>query len=205
LSPLPDRIAELPVPTALVPHAARLALAIFFTAFAVMAVFYRWRALAVRVTLRVLSPISERFARWACERVDRLAQGLRFLPQRRFTGPFFALTLVYWFGNMAGTWLLGWACGFESFTFAQACVVVGVIGLGISLPSAPGFFGAYQVSMYAALAMFFAPNRIVNEGSVFVFLQYVIQVAIQLGFGMIALFVGGNSLRQELRAGAERT
>jgi hypothetical protein len=64
-------------------------------------------------------------------------------------------------------------------------VVLGVLCLGVLAPQAPGFFGAFQVSLYAALAMYFAPEQVVGPGSAFVFLLYVVQLVLTTGIGAV--------------------
>jgi len=63
-------------------------------------------------------------------------------------------------------------------TFPQACVLIGVVALGILVPNAPGFFGAYQLSVYAALTLYFPPETVVGAGGAYVFLVYAAQVVV---------------------------
>lgn len=178
--PLPDKIGDLPVPAALVPGAAYSALAVFVVAFVAMGLFYWRRELARRLTHRVVGLISPRLAERLSDAVERVASGLGFLPNWRFSGPFIGLTLLYWSLNIAGVELLMWAVGLDQTTYVRACVVNGVLALGVLTPNAPGFFGAFQLSLYAGLALFFAPAAVIAQGSAFVFLLYVIQVSLVL-------------------------
>ncbi|HEY8945915.1 MAG TPA: lysylphosphatidylglycerol synthase domain-containing protein [Polyangiaceae bacterium] len=175
--PLPDHIGDLPVPAALVPRAAQVAALGFGAAFALMAVFYWWRGLARRITERVLGIFSARFAVRVASTVERLSEGLRFLPDLRNTGPFLLATLVALVAQIWGIQLLARGVGLPALSFAESSVVLGVLGLGFALPNAPGFFGAFQLALYAGLAVYVAPERVVNEGAVFVFLFYVIYMA----------------------------
>ncbi|MEB2311551.1 MAG: lysylphosphatidylglycerol synthase transmembrane domain-containing protein [Sorangiineae bacterium] len=204
LDPLPDRIGELPVPVAVVPGAAYTALAVFAAAFLVMALFYWRRAWARRVSERVVGLVSERLARWLADRVEQVADGLGFLPRLRYAIPFVGLTLAYWLSNAAATWFLAWACGFDTMSFWQAAACVGVLALGILLPNAPGFFGAFQISVYAGFAMYFEPTLVTGPGAAFVFIVYLVQVAISLGFGAAALLVERESVSGALAATRSR-
>jgi len=198
LVPLPDHIGELPIPARLVPSAAYTALVVFFAAFLAMGVFYLRRQWARRVTERVVGLVSLRLARWAASAVEHVASGFGFLPRARFSVPYVAITALYWLCNVAGTELLLRGVGFPEASFLQACVVTGVLGIGTLLPNAPGFFGAFQVSLYAALALFFAPARIISEGAAFVFLFYVIQMGTALLGAAIAAVMERVSTREVL-------
>jgi glycosyltransferase 2 family protein len=176
LDPLPDRIGDLPVSASVVPSATYSALTVFVLAFAAMGVFYWRRQWASRVTEKVLGVFSMKLARWMSSAVSRLATGFGFLPQLRYFVPYVSITAAYWWVNIASTELLMWGVGLGPVTFARACVVTGVLGIGSLLPNAPGFFGAFQLSLYAALALFYSSDSIVGEGAAFVFLLYVIQM-----------------------------
>jgi uncharacterized protein (TIRG00374 family) len=204
LDPLPDRIGELPVPASVVPRAAYGALAMFAIAFTVMGAFFFFRRWARRATERIVGVVSLPLARWLANRVEQVADGLRFLPRARYTLPFLAATAVYWFLNGASMWLLAWGCGFDDMSFAQACATMGVLGLGILLPNAPGFFGAFQISIYAGLAMYFAPSLVVGPGAAYVFLIYVLQVFITFGAGALAMLRERTGLSEALAPGVEQ-
>lgn len=177
LDPLPDRVGDLPVSVRAVPGAAYTMLGVFTAAFAAMALFYWHRDLARRLTLAVFGLVSRPAAEAIANAVERLAQGLRFLPSPAHVGPYLGETLAYWGFNALGLLVLARGVGLDAMTFAQACVVLGCIGIGVLIPSGPGFFGAFQLSMFLALAMFFPASSLHGPGAAFVFLTYTIQVA----------------------------
>jgi uncharacterized protein (TIRG00374 family) len=178
LSPLPDHIGDLPVPASIVPSAAYLALALFGGAFTVMGLFYWRRHFARALTHRVVGLVSPKAAEWISHRVEGVADGLRFLTDARYSVPFVLATAAYWLANAAGTWMLCWGCGLEDFTFGRACVTTGVLALGILVPNAPGFFGAYQISLYASFAMYYPAEQVTSAGASYVFLAYLVQLGI---------------------------
>jgi glycosyltransferase 2 family protein len=184
--PLPDHIGDLRVPAAAVPGAAYGVLLLFTICFALMAVFFWHRDLARRATHAVVGLVSHRLADRLADIVERVAVGLRFLPAARFTAPFLAETLAYWGINVAGVWLLAWGSGLTGVTVIDACVIVGCIGIGVLVPAGPGYFGAFQLSAFMALAMFFPEAVIKGSGAVFVFLLY----AAQVGWTIIAAAIG---------------
>jgi uncharacterized protein (TIRG00374 family) len=193
LDPLPDRIGKLEVSTSRVPQFAYFALLIFACAFIAMAVFYFRRQWARRVTLATLGVFSRRGAQWFAKRVEQITDGLHFLPNARLTVPFMALTVFYWWLNAWATWVLARGCGFADFSYAQACVATGTLALGILVPNAPGFVGAFQFSIFAAFAMFYPEEQLDIAGSAYVFWVYVLQMVITvLGalWGVLLLHTG---------------
>jgi uncharacterized membrane protein YbhN (UPF0104 family) len=179
--PLPDRIGNLPVPAALVPQAARWATLVFGLAFVAMAAFFWWRAPARRLTEWAFGLVSKRLGTALADAVERLSDGLRFLPNLKYTGPYLVLTLAALAAHIWATQLLARAVGLPELSFAQATVVVGVLALGYAMPNAPGFFGAVQLALYAGLAVYVEPAKVVHEGAAFVFLFYAIFLGLVIG------------------------
>lgn len=198
LDPLPDRIGTLPVPASVVPGAAYAALFGFLCVFAAMALFYWRRTWARALVSFFVAPISKRLAEWLSGRVEEVSRGLSFLPQARYTLPFLLTTLAYWLLNAFGVWVLAVGCGFEDMHFAQALAIVGVLALGILVPNAPGFFGAFQISVYAGLAMYFPADRIMSAGAAFVFFLYVVQLSVTFALGALAMALERVSAREAL-------
>jgi ABC-type multidrug transport system fused ATPase/permease subunit len=185
--PLPDRIGDLPVPASLVPRAAELAALAFGAAAVVMVAFYFWRNFARRITERVLGVISRGFAAAVAETVERLSDGLRFLPDLKHSGLFTLATIAAFLGQAWGVQFLARAVGLPPLSFAECVVVLGVLALGFSMPNAPGFFGSFQLALYAGLAVYVAPRHVVNEGAVFVFLFYVIYIVQVVLFSIVGI------------------
>jgi hypothetical protein len=182
LSPLPDHVGDLALPVSTVPRAAYGVLALFSAAFVTMGVFFYWRAWARHATFVVIGLFSRRLAGWMAGVVERIADGLRFLPSPKLMAPFLLETALYWGANALGVWLLAWGSGLEGITLAEACVVMGCIGIGILVPAGPGYFGAFQLSTFMALAMFFPEDALKGCASAFVFLLY----ACQIGWHIVA-------------------
>ncbi len=195
LDPLPERLGELAIPVAVVPQFAYAALFGFSLALCAMGAFYVWKAPARRLTEFVIGFFSKPLAEWGAARVEKLASGLRFLSGVRHSLPFVLVTIAYWTLNAACTWLLAWGVGFPNFSYAQACVVTGVLALGVLLPNAPAFFGAFQFALYAGLAMFYPKEQVLSEGSVLVLVVYAGQTLVTVGFaiwGVVVAGVGGG-------------
>lgn len=186
LDPLPETIGGLAVPVALVPKAAYSGVALFAALFATLLVFYLWRNWARRTTEAVIGVVSPKFAKWLADKVEHLAAGLKFLPQLRFSVPFLLLTGLYWMLNVFGAWFLMRAAGLDGLQLAQAGAVVGVLALSMLIPNAPGFFGTFQIAVYAGLAMYRPSADVIGAGSVAVFWMYVTQLSLALISGAIA-------------------
>lgn len=176
-TPLPERIGDLPVPAALVPRAAQVAALVFGAAFVLMAAFYFWRSFARRMTERVLGVFSQRLAARVAGLIERLSEGLRFLTDIKHASLFVLATIAAHLIQVLGIAVLSNAVGLADLTFAQANVVLGVLALGFALPNAPGFFGAFQLALYAGLAVYVSAERVVQEGAAFVFIYYAVYIA----------------------------
>jgi glycosyltransferase 2 family protein len=132
--------------------------------------------------------------------VASTADGLKFLPSFRHIGPFLFETAVYWGLNAFSMWVLARGCGIEHISVVEACVVMGVLGVGIVVPAGPGLFGAFQASTYAALAMFFPDDVVLGPGAVFVFLLYVIQCVWVFMAAGIFMVIDRAAVRQAFEA-----
>lgn len=188
LSPLPDHIGHLPIPVVAVPAAAYTTLVVFVGAFCAMALFYWRREMARRLTGLVFGWISPRLGEFLARQVEKMAQGFGFLPSPRRLFPYLLETLVYWALAGLGMWVLALGCGLHGVSFPQALAIMGVLGLGIIVPGAPGYFGAFQGSVYAGLAIYLAEPVVLGPGSAYVFVLYVMQ------FGMMILQAAVASL-----------
>lgn len=197
LDPLPDRVGDLWLPTHLVPKAADAFVLLFTAAFATMSVFYWRREWARRVTETLLGKISPKLARFVADKLQSLANGFGFLAQARYTVPFLLGTCFYWFGNAATYWCLARSAGLP-MSYSQAIVTMGVLGLGILVPNAPGFFGVFQLSLYAALALYFPGPQVLGHGASFVFFVYLVHVGMVIVFGAVAALFEPTRIRQSL-------
>jgi uncharacterized protein (TIRG00374 family) len=195
LSPLPDHIGALRVPVALVPAIANSALLTFALAFTLMVTFYLFRELVQRIVRRTLSLVSAKLADWTIAQLERVSDGLRFLPSRRHAGAFLRDTLLYWAATGLAYWLLLRGARLPA-ELAQAVVIMGVMGLGSLLPSGPGFFGTYQLGAYCGLAMFYPESQVVQAGAVFIFVSYTCQLLVITVCGLIGLKLMASAVPQ---------
>jgi glycosyltransferase 2 family protein len=192
--PLPDRIGDLPIPVKLVPAAAYWAVTVFTGALVVMALFYLFRHQARRLIEGTVGLVSLKLARALADRIGQVADGLRFLPQLRYTVPFLLGTLAYWSIATVAWRVLAVGCGLE-LSYFQAAATMGVVCLGILVPNAPGFFGAFQFGCYAGLAMYLDRETVLGPGAVYVFLTYALQMLFPVVTGIIALALKPDAIR----------
>jgi hypothetical protein len=185
--PLPDHVGNLPVPASAVPRAAYVTLTVFLIAFAAIFVFWRARVWARKITRILIGFFSPSLAEKIADTVERIASGLGFFPRFRITISFIAATFAYFLLNICATQILLNGVGLEGASFSRAMVVVGVLHIGALLPNAPGYFGTFQLSLYAALALYFTPDDVVGRGSIVVFVSYIIQVGLAVLLAVVAL------------------
>jgi len=187
VSPLPHSLGDLPLPVAAIPAAVYSTFVLFIGAFAAMTAFYFARQQARRLTEVVIGLVSKRAASWAATTLERVADGLSFLPSRANLLRFVVATLGCWGLGIFSQWLLLRGLGLDA-TLAQATTTVGVQGLGSIVPAGPGMFGAYQIAGFSALAMFFPMAQVKLEGAVFIFVTYTSALlfnALQLVLGLL--------------------
>jgi uncharacterized membrane protein YbhN (UPF0104 family) len=190
VSPLPDHIGALPIPAVVIPALAWGGVSAFGLLAIAMVVMYVYQAPVRRWLERHLARISPRLALWAERTTGSVVGGFAFLRELDTTPKFALLTLIYWFGNVAAFWLLLWGTGVPAPTLLEAGVVLGVLGLGMAVPNAPGYFGTFQIAGYAALVLFYPLAVVTSAGAAFLFLLYVIQLGLTLVTAALALFWG---------------
>jgi uncharacterized membrane protein YbhN (UPF0104 family) len=166
---------------------------VFASGCVVMGIFYFWRDFAQRVTERVVGVVSLPLARWIAGKIGQMAQGLGFLARPRQAVPFLLFTALYWGLNAAGFWLLAEGCGIH-IGFFGGTATMGVVALGIIVPATPGFFGAFQLAIYAALAMYLPPDDVIDAGSVYAFLGYALPIGLTMVCGVIGVLVKPSAL-----------
>jgi len=177
ISPLPKTLGDLPLPLATVPVALYMAALAFAGLFVAMTAFYVARERARRATRWVVGLVSAKGADWAAGTLERLADGLRFLPSRTNLFSFLAATATSWLMLFLAQWLLLRASGLPA-TFTQACAMVGVQVVGVTVPAGPGLFGVYQIATFSGLALFFPLAQVRSTGAALVFVSYVVCLAL---------------------------
>jgi uncharacterized membrane protein YbhN (UPF0104 family) len=100
------------------------------------------------------------------------------------------LSVPIWLIYALGTYAAFKACAVEA-PFSASWVVLAFIGIGVSLPSAPGFVGTFQFFTVAALALYSVDQQTAFSFSIVHHLSQYIPVTL---FGWILLLKEQMSL-----------
>jgi glycosyltransferase 2 family protein len=183
---LPRVHSDDPIATHL-PKYGYAALALFAAAFVALAAFLWQRRLATQLTRAVLGLVSRPLAETLATKVGNVADGLRSIGDPRLAFGFLFETLLYWSCNALGVWMLARGCGLP-MELGHAAAVMGVLAIGILLPTGPGLFGNFQLAVLAALRLYFAESLVGAQGAVFVFLLYALQSSVMVLAGVVPLY-----------------
>jgi uncharacterized protein (TIRG00374 family) len=154
-------------------------------AFLVLA--YRNRALAVRLTARLLGPISEKLAARFSGMMDAFIHGLRLVPSRGKVALFFLLTAVYWGINGWGMQLLARAFQLD-LALVDAYTVLGVLVVGVMIPAGPGMVGTFQGAVVLGLSLFLSRADAAARGPAYANVLWAVQIGFQTAIGVYFLF-----------------
>jgi len=177
------------------------ALTLFSCAFVALGMFLWQRKLAERLTHWGVGLVSRRLGALLAEKVDNVADGIRSIGDLRLGSAFVLESLLYWGANAVGVWVLGMGCGLP-MELGHAVAVMGVLAIGILLPTGPGLFGNFQLAVGAALKLFFAAELLGGPGAVFVFLLYAVQSGVMVVCGLVPLYALRLRFSDLLRAPA---
>ena len=161
--------------------------AIFGALLAFLVVAYRNRALAVRFTHRMLGPLSPRLAERASAMMDAFIHGLRVVPSRSKVAAFFLLTAAYWCLNAWGMGLLARAFDLH-LTLVQSFTVLGVLVVGVMIPSGPGMVGTFQAATVLGLSLFVPSAALDTRGTAYANVLWAVQLAFTAALGLFFLF-----------------
>lgn len=173
----------------------------FVSVLACLVAAYRRREVAVRIAGALLRPLSPRLAARAEGMLDAFLRGLRLVPTGGAAAKFAALTLVYWGLNAYGMRLLALGFGFDLGP-AQACALLGVLVVGVMIPSGPGMIGTFQGAVVVGLALFAPREAVATRGTAYANVLWAVQLAQVTALGLFFLFSRHVSLRRLAGAAA---
>jgi hypothetical protein len=136
--------------------------------------------------------------------VDAFVGAMRHLPSLGAMAGFFVLTALYWSLNAWGMSILAHAfdcptgatgCVPLRLTFFQAWVVMGIVVVGVMIPSAPGMIGTFQAAVKVGLALFLPSAAVNGKGVAYANVLWFCQMFQQIGLGLIFLSAGNLSFR----------
>ncbi|MDD9938945.1 MAG: lysylphosphatidylglycerol synthase transmembrane domain-containing protein [Myxococcales bacterium] len=163
------------------------ALGLFTCAFIALAMFLWQRALARKLTAMTVGLVAPALAETLAQKVSHVADGIRSIGNARLALGFLGESLLYWGCNALGVWALGVGCGLP-MDLGHAVAVMGVLAIGILLPTGPGLFGNFQLAVSAALRLYFAETLVGSQGAIFIFLLYLLQSTVMVVAGVIPLY-----------------
>lgn len=153
---------------------------------AFLVIAYRNREAAVRLTGRVLGPISPRFAARVGGMMDAFIHGLRLVPSRGKLAAFFLLTFFYWALNGWGLSVLARGFGLE-LSLLAAYTILGVLVVGVMIPAGPGMVGTFQGAIVLGLSLFAPRDAVATRGLAFANVVWATQIAQQTLLGILFL------------------
>jgi uncharacterized protein (TIRG00374 family) len=159
----------------------------FVALLAILVIAYRNRALAVRITHRVLDPISSRLAERVAGMMDRFIEGLRLVPSRGKLVLFFFLTFAYWALNAWGMKVLARGFGLDLAPLA-ALTLLGVLVVGVMIPAGPGNVGTFQAAVVLGLSLVLPRSVVDTQGNAFANVLWAAQLAQFIALGLPLMF-----------------
>lgn len=190
------------------------ALGIFTAALVFILAAMKWPESTVRFCLKIslLPRFAPRIARVIEEKLHEMIRGFAVLRDIRNMIKFTLWTAVYWSANGMTVWVL--AQGFQTIdprfdlSITGAFAVMGLVGVGISLPNAPGLVGQFQAFTLLGLSLYL--GGAVLDGGVlypvalaYAILHHLFQVIWYVGAGALGLatpWVSISDLRQARRS-----
>ncbi len=197
---------------------AFIALGVFTAALVFILFAMKWPEKTVQFCLRIslLPRFAPRIAKVIEEKLLEMIRGFSVLRDTPNMIKFTLWTAVYWAANGMTVWVL--AKGFQTIeprfdlSLVGGFAVMGLVGVGISLPNAPGLVGQFQAFTLAGLSLYLGPE-VLKHGSMYpVALAYAIvhhlfQVIWYVGMGALGLaspWVSINDLRQMRKAAPDK-
>jgi uncharacterized protein (TIRG00374 family) len=166
----------------------------FFTAILVFLVFaYLKRELAVRLTNRIVRPISQGLAKKLAGMIDAFIGGLKVVPDRRKVLLFFLLTATYWGINGIGMAILARGFGLP-LGLVAAFAVLGVLVAGVMIPAGPGMIGPFHAAVQIGMELFFPASTAQGSVVAYAWVLWAAQFSQQVLFGIYFLSKGHIAL-----------
>jgi glycosyltransferase 2 family protein len=143
---------------------------------AVLAVLYlmaRFPDAVVRAYEAVARRISPRLEQRGGKLLRTFVSGLGVLRRPALFAEVLWWTLLHWLLNAVAFWLAFLAVGIDA-PFSAALFLQGLIAIGVALPSAPGFFGIFELFAKAGLSVYGVPDDLAVAWAIsFHFLSFI--------------------------------
>ena len=165
-----------------------------FSAALVFLLFAMWRPeKTVRFCLNVslLPRFLPRVATIIELRVLDMIRGFGALKHGKQLSIFLVWSLVYWTANGLGVWLLARAFGLD-LSLTGGFAVMGLVGVGISLPNSPGLVGQFQWFTLLGLSLYLPgvmdkTTDMHAQALAYAITQHLLQVSWYVGMGLLGI------------------
>ena len=171
-----------------------LALTIF------LACALRWTDKAIRAVLSMLllQRLAPKIAERVADKLRALIQGFRALREPRDMLPFLFQTVLYWFSNGFGMWLLARNMQL-AIPLTGAFAAMAFTGVLISLPNSPGLVGQFHAGVLIALGAYVPAATVSSFGGAYAVALHGIQFLWYVSLGFVALVALGGGGTPSLR------
>jgi uncharacterized protein (TIRG00374 family) len=150
---------------------------------------------ACATCIRVLFHNWARLERWLLDALGTMSEGLKGVRARRHLLPIAVSSVAIWLVLALAVWTALHAAHLD-LPFAASWAVLAFMGLGVSLPSSPGFVGVIQLATVGALSLFSVPD---TEALSFSLIFHAAQYFPVTLFGLVLLLVEQVSLAEAAR------
>lgn len=133
-------------------------LAVVLAMMAVLAVMAWAPDLCRRIALAIVARVAPGLGRRVSDSLETFNEGLRGARTRSHLLPMLAWSVVGWVLWALSAWM-GLHAAHLDLPLTASWAVLGFVGLGVSLPSSPGFAGIVQAATVLALALFAVPRQ----------------------------------------------
>ena len=125
--------------------------------------------------------------------LGKIAAGTGALQTPRYAVAVCALSLSLWFMDAGGFVFGGRALGLEPLVgYGKALFLLCATALAVSVPSAPGYFGAYELAVKESME---AWGYLASSGLALAALVHMVTFIVFTGAGMVFLYQTGHSLK----------
>ena len=164
-----------------------------------LAVYLFWTKRLIHATRRVFSFLPERFGQKLTETMEAGVLGLASMQSGGLVFWILLTSVLQWVLMAGMVYVSLWSFGLHLPLLASV-VIIGVSALGVSIPSAPGFFGIIQLSFWVILQGFGVDKGVAFASSMYFHLSNYVPVTL---VGLYYLNRRGLQLWQFDKAAAE--
>lgn len=165
-----------------------------FSGALVFIVFAMWRpepTVKFCMKLSLLPRFAPRIAAVIEAKVLDMIRGFAVLKDGKQLAAFLVWSVIYWGANGLGVWVLARAFGLD-LSLVGGFAVMGLVGVGISLPNSPGLVGQFQWFTLLGLSLYLPgvmdkTSELHAQALAYAITQHLLQVIWYVGMGMLGM------------------